>query len=254
MMKWLKTSYLSLVYLFLYLPLATLVILSFNSNKYMTSWKGGTLKWYTKLLGNDELINAAIHSLTVAFSSATCAAILGTLAAIALYRYRFKGRRIMQSSLFVLMVSPDIVMGISLMVLFLSVGLAQGFVTLLLAHITFCLPFVTVTVYSRMQGFDRQIIEAAGDLGAGEYQTFRYVILPLVRPAVLTGWLLGFTLSLDDVIVSFFVTGPTYEVLPLRIYSMVRVGISPEVNALSAIMIAATVLVVFTTHFIMRKR
>lgn len=173
---------------------------------------------------------------------------------MALYRYRFRGKQIMQSVLFILMVSPDIVMGVALLVLFMSLGLKPGFLTLLLAHTTFCLPFVTVTVSSRLAGFDGHLIEAAQDLGAGEFQAFRHVLLPMLLPAVVAGWLLSFTLSMDDVIISFFVTGPEFDILPLRVYSMVRLGVKPDVNALSAIMFGLTVVIVFTSQLLLRRK
>ncbi|MBU1248150.1 MAG: spermidine/putrescine ABC transporter permease PotC, partial [Proteobacteria bacterium] len=210
---------LSPVYLFLYLPIAVLIAFSFNDSKYSVGWHGFTWQWYAKLFSNDALIGAALNSLSVAMVAATAATLLGTLAALALYRYRFRGKPIFQSALFMVMVSPDIVMGVSLLILFLGLGLVPGFTTLLIAHVTFCLPFVTVTVYARLKGFDNHLIEAALDLGAGEYQAFRHVVLPMALPAVLAGWLLSFTLSMDDVIVSFFTTGPGFEVLPLRVYS-----------------------------------
>lgn len=242
------------VYLFLYLPLAVLVCFSFNSSKYSTAWKGFTWKWYAKLAGNTQLIDAALNSLTIATLAASIASALGVLLAVALFRYRFKGRDLMQAGLFVVMMSPDIVMGISLLLLFVSLGLAPGFWPLLAAHVTFCIPFVTATVYSRLRGFDPNLIEAAEDLGAGEFRTFRHVILPMIMPAVIAGWLLSFTLSMDDVIISFFVTGPDFEILPLRIYAMVKMGVKPDVNALSAIMVGITICCVFVSHLLMRKR
>lgn len=156
--------------------------------------------------------------------------------------------------LFVVMMSPDIVMAISLLALFLVVGFQLGFFTLLIAHITFCLPFVVVTVYSRLNGFDVKMLEAAKDLGASEWVILKQIILPLAKPAVAAGWLLSFTLSLDDVIISSFVTGPTYEILPLKIYSMVKVGISPEVNALATIMLVVSLILVGISQLIAKDK
>ncbi|SOB60432.1 polyamine transporter subunit; membrane component of ABC superfamily [Pseudodesulfovibrio profundus] len=254
MMKYIKTAYAGLVYLFLYLPLGVMALYSFNASKYSLSWQGFTLKWYGKLLENTTLIDAALRSMTIAVVSATVACIIGTLAAFMLHQYRFKGRRAMFSSVFVMMMSPDIVIAISLLVLFLSAGLTLGFWTLLMGHITLCVPFVTATVYSRFRGFDRSVVEAARDLGASEYQLFRRVVIPMAMPGLAAGWLLSFTLSLDDVIISFFTTGPTYEVLPLRIYSMVRLGIKPDVNALSVIMIAITVVAVLLSRRLLKEK
>jgi len=254
MSRALKAAYAVAVYLFLYAPIAVLIAFSFNDSKYGASWRGFTLRWYADLAQDTALLDAALNSLLVAALAATAATALGTLAAVALHQYRFRGRRLTQTCLFVTMMSPDIVMGVSLLVLFVSLGLTPGFLTLLLAHITFCLPFVAVTVFSRLAGFDPHLVEAAQDLGAGEFDTFRLVILPMLMPAVAAGWLLSFTLSLDDVIVSFFTTGPTFEVLPLRIYSMVKVGVKPVVNALSAILVFVTVGVVLTSHLLLGEK
>jgi len=156
--------------------------------------------------------------------------------------------------LFVVMMSPDIVMAISLLALFLVLGAKLGFMTLLIAHITFCLPFVVVTVFSRLNGFDVKMLEAAKDLGASEWVILKKIILPLAKPAVAAGWLLSFTLSLDDVIISSFVTGPTYEILPLKIYSMVKVGISPEVNALATVMLVVSLVLVVTSQLLAKEK
>ncbi|MEF2144474.1 MAG: spermidine/putrescine ABC transporter permease PotC [Desulfovibrionaceae bacterium] len=242
------------VYIFLYLPLVVLVVFSFNDSKLSVVWKGFTWKWFDKLLHNTQLMDAAFNSLLVAALSASAATILGLLAALALYRYRFRCKALLRSALFVVMVSPDIVMGVAFLVLFMCLGLKPGFLTLFLAHTTFCLPFVTVTVHSRLMGFDDNLLEAAHDLGAGEFQAIRHVLLPLLAPAVLAGWLLSFTLSMDDVIISFFVTGPDFDILPLRVYSLVRLGIKPDVNALSAIMFGLTVAIVLTSQFLLRRK
>src|SRR5699024_10962013 len=221
MIKWLKGSFLLLVFAYLYIPIGVLVANAFNQSKYGISWDGFTLDWFVRLANNASLMEAARHSVTIALVSASAAAIIGTLAAVALYRYRFRGKGFVGGMLFVVMMSPDIVMAISLLALFVVLGISLGFWSLLLAHITFCLPFVVITVYSRLKGFDVRMLEAAKDLGASEAVTFRKIILPLAGPAIAAGWLLSFTLSLDDVIVSSFVTGPSYEILPLKIYSMV---------------------------------
>jgi spermidine/putrescine transport system permease protein len=199
-------------------------------------------------------MQAAWHSLNVAVFSATAATIIGSLTAVALFRYSFKGKGIVNGMLFVVMMSPDIVMAISLLALFLVMGAQLGFLTLLIAHITFCLPFVVVTVYSRLNGFDVKMLEAAKDLGASEWVILKQIILPLAKPAVAAGWLLSFTLSLDDVIISSFVTGPTYEILPLKIYSMVKVGISPEVNALATVMLIVSLILVVTSQLLAREK
>ena len=249
-----RFSFMALVYAFLYLPIIVLIVNSFNANKFGMKWGGFTTKWYETLVNNDSLIQAAWHSLNVAVFSATAATIIGSLTAVALFRYSFKGKGVVNGMLFVVMMSPDIVMAISLLALFLVLGAQLGFFTLLIAHITFCLPFVVVTVYSRLNGFDVKMLEAAKDLGASEWVILKKIILPLAKPAVAAGWLLSFTLSLDDVIISSFVTGPTYEILPLKIYSMVKVGISPEVNALATVMLIVSLVLVVISQLLAREK
>ena len=254
MLRWLKQLYLWLVYAFLYLPIGVLVVYSFNASKNPYIWGGFSGQWYTKLWQNEALIGAAVNSLLLAVCSAALSTLIGTLTAIALHRYRFRGKRVLNGMLFVVMMSPDIVLAISLLALFILLGVQLGYLSLLLAHITFCLPFVVVTVYSRLSGFNPQILEAARDLGASELRTILTVLVPIIFPAVLAGWLLGFTLSLDDVVVSMFVTGPTFEVLPLRIYSMVRLGLKPEVNALAAVLLALSLLALIGSQFLLLRK
>ncbi|MCG9582568.1 spermidine/putrescine ABC transporter permease PotC [Vibrio tubiashii] len=249
-----RFSFMTLVYAFLYLPIVVLIVNSFNANKFGMKWGGFTTKWYETLVNNDSLMQAAWHSLNVAVFSATAATIIGSLTAVALFRYSFEGKGAVNGMLFVVMMSPDIVMAISLLALFLVLGAQLGFFTLLIAHITFCLPFVVVTVYSRLNGFDVKMLEAAKDLGASEWVILKQIILPLAKPAVAAGWLLSFTLSLDDVIISSFVTGPTYEILPLKIYSMVKVGISPEVNALATVMLIVSLILVVASQLLAREK
>ncbi|WP_325892685.1 spermidine/putrescine ABC transporter permease PotC [Grimontia sp. NTOU-MAR1] len=254
MSQFFRTSFMSLVYAFLYIPIVILIVNSFNESKFGMEWKGFTTKWYTLLLNNDSLVQAAWNSLTIAVFSATAAAIIGSLTAVALFRYRFRGKGFVNGMLFVVMMSPDIVMAISLLALFVLMGAQLGFLTLLLSHITFCLPFVVVTVYSRLNGFDARMLEAAKDLAASEWTILTKIILPLAAPAVAAGWLLSFTLSLDDVIVSSFVTGPSYEILPLKIYSMVKVGVSPEVNALATLMLIVSLVLVICSQMLARDK
>ncbi|WP_087025508.1 spermidine/putrescine ABC transporter permease PotC [Thaumasiovibrio subtropicus] len=254
MMRYLRHGYMGLVYAFLYIPIIVLIVNSFNASKFGFRWDGFTFKWYEQLFANAGLIQAAKHSLTIAVFSATIAAVMGTLMAIALFRYKFQGKGFVQGMLFIVMMSPDIVMALSLLALFLFMGVQLGFLSLLVAHITFCLPFVVVTVYSRLNGFDVRMLEAAKDLGANEWVILKSIILPLAKPAIASGWLLSFTLSLDDVIISSFVTGPGYKILPLKIYSMVRVGISPEVNALATLMLIVSLVLVALSQWIAREK
>lgn len=249
-----RTGFLGLILFFIYLPIGVLVVNSFNSSRYGTTWQGFTFKWYERLLANDGLMTAATHSLTIAIVAATIATIIGTLGAVALYRYRFRGKAALSSMVFISMLTPDIVMAISLLIIFIVIGIELGFISLLLAHITFCLPFVIIAVYSRLRGFDVRMLEAARDLGATESRIFWKIILPLALPAVASGWLLSFTLSLDDVIVSAFVTGPGYEILPLKVYSMVRVGVSPEVNAISTLLLVVSLVLVIISQLLLREK
>lgn len=251
--RYLRSGYLGLILFLIYLPIAVLVVNSFNASKYGVSWRGFTFKWYEELWQNEGLMTAAIHSLVIAVTAASIATIIGTLAAVALHRYRFKGKGVLSSMVFVSMLTPDIVMAISLLIVFIALGIQLGFISLLLAHITFCLPFVIVAVYSRLKGFDMKMLEAAQDLGASESRIFWKIILPLALPAIASGWLLSFTLSLDDVIVSAFVTGPGYEILPLKIYSMVRVGVSPEVNAISTLLLIVSLALVIISQLLLRE-
>lgn len=244
MMRRLGIFWLWLVYAFLYIPIILVVIYSFNAGRYTSDWKGFTLSWYHQLMNNTPLIDSALNSLSVASLSACLATLLGVLAAVSLKRYTFAGRKLLHGGIYVLTVSPDIVMGISLLIFFIALNIKLGFLTLLVAHTTLSLPFVTLTVLTRLDEFDEHLIEAARDLGASEMQAFRHVLLPLIMPAVAAGWLLAFALSMDDVLISFFVTGATFEVLPLKIYSMVRLGVKPDINALSALMFFITVLIV----------
>ncbi|MEG1609707.1 MAG: spermidine/putrescine ABC transporter permease PotC [Bilophila sp.] len=254
MMRRLGKIWLWVVYAFLYLPLFIMVAYSFNAAKYTADWRGFTLDWYRQLMSNAPLVDAALNSLSVASLAASLATALGVLAALCLRRTRFPGRKVLHGSIYVLTVSPDIVMGISLLIFFIAVKIPLGFMTLLIAHTTLGLPFVVLTVLARLVEFDEHLVEAARDLGASEGQAFRHVILPIIMPSVLAGWLLAFTLSMDDVLISFFVAGPTFEILPLRIYSMVRLGVKPDLNALSAIMFCITVSVVMLAFFLSKPR
>ena len=253
MSRLLRNIFMFVVYAYLYIPIIILVTNSFNEDRYGLSWKGFSWNWYERLFNNDTLIQAAFHSVTIAFFAATLATIVGGLTAIALYRYRFRGKQAVSGMLFIVMMSPDIVMAVSLLALFMVVGISLGFWSLLLAHVTFCLPYVTVTIFSRLNGFDARMLEAAKDLGASEVTILRKIILPLALPAVVSGWLLSFTISLDDVVVSSFVSGVSYEILPLRIFSLVKTGVTPEVNALATIMIVLSLLLVVASQFIGRK-
>ena len=247
-------SYLTAIYLFFYIPIIVLIVYSFNKAQYSLVWHGFSMRWYYELFSDADLWIAVYHSLILGILAATIAMCIGGLAAVCLYRYQFFGRKILYGLVFILILSPDIVMGISLLILFSVVNISLGFLSLLLAHITFCIPFVVVTVYSRIVSFDQYIFEAAKDLGATDTLIFTRVILPLLWPALMAGWLLSFTLSLDDVIISYFVAGPDFEILPLKIYSMVRLGVKPEINALCSVTFLLTLVLIILSQVIGRKK
>jgi spermidine/putrescine transport system permease protein len=241
------------VFVYLYAPVLVLIVNSVNQSRYGLEWAGFSWQWYEKLFSNASLLAAAGNSLTIAILSATAAAIIGTLTATALYRYQFRGKKTVSFMLFTHMLTPDIVMAIALLSVFILIGMQLGFWSLLIAHITFCLPYVVTTVFARLNGSDPRILEAARDLGASEAQVFWRIVVPMALPAILSGWLLSFTLSLDDVIVSTFVTGPSYEILPIRVYSMVKVGVSPEINALATVLLIFSLTMVAISQLLIRK-
>lgn len=242
------------VYLFFYFPIAVLIVYSFNNASFSLLWHGFTLHWYKVLLADTSLQTVAWHSVSVGILAATSATVLGTLAAVSLYRYQFRGKKLVHAMIFVMIVSPDIVMAIALLILYSTLKMPLGFWTLLLSHITFCMPFVAITVYGRLTGLDKNIFEAAKDLGANDLTILGRIIIPMLWPAILAGWLLSFTLSLDDVIISFFVTGPDFEILPLKIFSMVKLGVKPEINALCTVMFGLTLLMVVISQLALRKK
>ncbi|TJY41565.1 ABC transporter permease subunit [Cohnella pontilimi] len=245
--------YASLVYLFLYLPISILILYSFNRSKLNAVWTGFTTDWYVRLFHNDSILEAAKTSLTVAVITTIGATMIGTLAAVGMYRYHFRGKIALEGLVFLPIVIPEIVMGISMLALFSQLKVSLGIMTLLAAHITFSVPFVMVVVRARLAGFDKNIEEAAMDLGAKPWTTFLKVTLPVIAPGVIAGALLTFTLSIDDVVISFFVAGPGSTTLPLKIYSMVKFGVTPEINALSTLMLLATLLIVLFAERLQQK-
>jgi spermidine/putrescine transport system permease protein len=249
-----SASYLTAIYLFFYIPIIILIVYSFNNARFSLLWHGFTWQWYEELFEDSDLWIATWHSLFLGIATATAATFIGMLAAVSLYRYRFAGRSFLNGLVFILILSPEIVTGASLLILFATLKLPLGFSSLLLSHISFCIPFVIVTSYSRLISFDKNIFEAAKDLGANDGLIFRRIILPLLWPALFAGWLLSFTLSLDDVIISYFVAGPEFEILPLRIFSMVRSGIKPEINALCSVLFAVTFFLVLLSQLALRKK
>ncbi len=242
--------YAALVFAFLYLPIGVLVAFSFNQSKINAVWTGFTLDWYRALFHDQLILEAAKNSLIIGVTATIVSTMIGTLAAVGMYRYHFRGKTVLDSLLYVPVVIPEVVLGISLLALYAICKVPLGLNTLIASHITFCIPFVIITVRARLAGFDRNMEEAAMDLGATQWQTFFKVTLPLIMPGVAAGALLAFTLSLDDVIISYFVTGPGSTTLPLKIYAMVKQGVTPAINALSTIMLLLTLVVTVAAEWL----
>ncbi|MFO7881163.1 MAG: ABC transporter permease subunit [Kosmotogaceae bacterium] len=228
-----------MVIIFLYLPVITLVILSFNQSRHGVLWTGFTFKWYSDLFANKEVWRAFLNTLIIALSSATVATVLGTLSAIGIYWHNFRTKNYFQGLIYTPLIIPDILMGVSLLLFFVALNIQLGLTTIFLAHVTFCISYVTLIVIARLQDFDYTIVEAAKDLGATSSQTFFKVIIPLIAPGITAGFLLSITLSIDDFVITFFVAGPGSTTLPLKIFSMIKFGVSPEINALSTLLLAS---------------
>ena len=230
---------------FLYLPIVILVIYSFNASRLVGVWGGWSTRWYAALLEDHDLLDSTWISLRIATASASAATVLGTLGAIALVRGgRFRSRVLFSGMIYAPLVMPEVITGLSLLLLFVALDIDRGFWTIAIAHTTLTMCFVTIVVQARLLGFDRDLEEAAMDLGCPPLRTFLTVTLPLIAPAIASGWMLAFTLSLDDLVIASFTTGPGATTLPIRIYSQVRLGVKPEINAICTIIIvvvAATV-------------
>jgi spermidine/putrescine transport system permease protein len=253
--RWLFGVWTALVFAFLYIPIFLLVIFSFNSSRLNIRWEGFSLKWYGALLANNILLTAFKNSLIVASATTILATLLGTIGAWMLYRYRFPFQRAIGLLIFIPMVMPEVLMGVSLLAEFVQLlKLPLGYVTLIIAHTTFCFPFVLVGVQARLQGLDPFLEEAALDLGATPGKAFRLVIVPYLMPAIIAGALMSFTLSLDEYIVSVFTAGSQSQTLPLKVYGMAKVGLNPQLNALSGIFIIATILLVLFSELLTRRK
>jgi putrescine transport system permease protein len=239
---------------FLYLPITILVIYSFNASRLVTIWGGWSLAWYRELLHDDAMLQSAWISLRVAALSASAATVLGALAAVALTRMdRFRGRLLLSGMVYAPLVMPEVITGLSLLLLFVAINVDRGFWTIVIAHTTLTMCFVTVIVQARLVGFDRSLEEAAMDLGCPPLKTFLTITLPLIAPAIAAGWMLAFVLSLDDLVVASFTTGPGATTLPIRIYSEVRLGVRPEINAVCTIMIAIVALGTVASSLILKR-
>ncbi|NJK78792.1 MAG: ABC transporter permease [Chloroflexaceae bacterium] len=251
-------------YFFLYAPIAILVIFSFSNSNFAGAWGGFTFEWYIRLFQNDRLMEALGNSLYVAFISMLIATVIGTMVALAMERFRFRGRTVFDAVLYLPIVIPDIVMAVMLL-LFFSTGLQlinnafdmrirPGLTTIIIAHVAFNISFVAVVVRASLRNFDWVLEEAAQDLGANEIQTFTRITLPIILPGILGGALLAFTLSLDDYIIAFFTTGPGASTLPIEVFSKIRRSVTPEINAISTVMLIASVGLVVMSQFFQRRR
>jgi putrescine transport system permease protein len=251
----------ALGFAFLYAPIIMLIIFSFNASRLVTVWAGFSTKWYVELLRDDQVLGAAYLSFRIAFLNATLSVILGTLAAVALVRFgRFFGRSLLIQSISSRLVLPDVILGLSILLLFVSmqglIGWPQqrGVMTILIAHVTFSSAYVAIVVQSRLAGLDRSFEEAAFDLGASPFTVFRTITLPLIAPSLVAGWLLAFILSFDDLVIASFASGPSATTLPMVIFSKVRFGITPEINALATIIVVVVAIgVIFSGNLLQRQ-
>jgi len=241
------------VFLFLYVPIFILIIYSFNENRVVGVWTGFSVDWYRKLFTDAAVISAFWMSMWVAFWSTLISTVLGTLAALVMERYRFRGKLTFDAVLYLPIIIPDIVMALSTLLFFVMAGIALSRYTILIAHVAFNIAFVALIVRARLAGMDRRLEEAAADLGATPLEAFRRVTLPLLMPGIISAALLAFTLSLDDFVITFFLAGPGSTTLPVRVYSMIRFGVTPEVNAISTLMFVGSTLLVVISLLLQRK-
>ena len=246
-------------FLFLYAPMVILIVYSFNESRLVTVWGGFSTRWYTELVEDTQMMDAAWRSLKIAFFSAWAAVVLGTMAGIVMVRFqRFRGRTLFTGMITAPLVMPDVIIGLSLLLLFVTMSKwigwpeARGMLTIWIAHVTFCTAYVAVVVSSRLKDFDMSLEEAAMDLGADRLKTFMVITLPIISPALIAGWLLSFTLSLDDLVIASFVSGPSSTTLPMQVFSSVRLGVTPKINALATILIAIVSLGALVGWWIMR--
>lgn len=240
---------------FLYAPIVLLVVYSFNASRLVTVWGGFSTRWYSALFRDRQMLDAIWVTLRVGVISATVATVLGVLAAVALTRGgRFRGRTLFSGSIYATLVMPEVILGLSLLLLFVAIGLPRGFWTVTAAHATLTLCYATVVIQARLADFDRSLEEAAQDLGCPPWRAFLTVTLPNIAPAVAAAWMLAFTLSLDDLVIASFTSGPGATTLPMRIYSQVRLGVNPEINAVSTLLIGLVATGVVAAYLVQRRR
>ena len=239
-----STVYLALGLVIIYLPIALVILYSFNESKLSSVWGGFSLKWYRTLFADKAMFQALGNSLILGLSASFAAGVVGTLGAVGFDRVRPRSRRVIEYLTSLPLMTPEIILGMVFMAFFGMLGIPFGMVTLILSHTTFCIPYVFMLVQARLVGMDRSLAEAARDLGAGERQVFFTITLPLLLPAIVSGMLLSFAMSLDDVIISLFVTGVNVNTLPIKVYTALKTGVTPEINALCTLLLAATLLLV----------
>ena len=249
----LPNIYLAVIFVMLYLPILLVIIYSFNQSKISSVWDGFSLKWYRELFADKSMFTALINSIILAFSSSVLAAIIGTLGAIGMSKTNFKANGIIGYISTLPIMIPEIILGMVFLVFFSLIGIPFGMTSLILAHTTFCVPYVFMLVKARLVGLDKSYVEAARDLGASEIRAFKDITIPLISPAILSGMLLSFAMSFDDVIISIFVTGASTNTLPIKIYTQLKTGVSPKINALCTLMFIATVLIVVLSNIISKK-
>jgi spermidine/putrescine transport system permease protein len=235
----------TITFVFLYLPIVALVVLSFNSARQGVAWTGFTLKWYSELFRQADIWKAFLNTVIIALTSSLAATVIGTFTAMALYWYKSRLKGYLGVLVYTPLIIPDILMGVSMLIFFVAVGIPLGLITIFIAHVTFCVSYVTVTVMTRLEDFDYSMVEAARDLGAKSHQVFRKVIVPMIMPGMIAGFLLSLTLSIDDFVITFFVAGPGSTTLPLKVYSMIKFGVSPVIYSLSTLLLVGTLFISF---------
>lgn len=238
--------YIILVFIFLYLPILIIVLYSFNKSNTGSAWNGFTFNWYRNLFNDTDVISAFKNSLIIAVSSTIISSVIGTIGAVGMYKYTFKGKKMVEILLDITIIMPEIIMGIALLAYFTQMQVQLGIMTLVFSHVTFSIPFVLIVVKARFSGFDSNIEDAAMDLGADRFKVFLTIVLPNILPGIFAGAMIAFVLSFDDVIINFFVSGPESTTLPIKIFSMLRFGLSPEINSLCTIMLLITFIVLIT--------
>ncbi len=243
-----------LVFFFLYAPIVVLVIFSFNDSKLNAAWRGFTLAWYGRLLANQSVLTAFKNTMIVAIVSTAISTVIGTVTAYGLNRFHVRMRGFFDTLIYMPIIMPEIIMGISLLGFLVLLGIKLGLSTIIIGHVVFNISFVTVVVSARLADTDRAVEEAAMDLGASRLQTFLKVTLPIIKPGILAGALLAFTLSFDDFVITFFISGVGATTLPLKIYSMIKFGVNPEINAISTLVVLASTVIIFASQRIGRER